>query len=109
KKITDILSYEATINEENVGYIVSLKDAGYGFIRPVSYSYQTIYFHCSQFVGDFRLLNKNDRVLFKLSITNDKLQAMNVRLADKIEIPEEELSEGIDEISETIEEEVPTP
>lgn len=109
KKITDILSYEATINEENVGYIVSLKEAGYGFIRPVSYSYQTIYFHCSQFVGDFRLLNKNDRVLFKLSITNDKLQAMNVRLADKIEIPEEELSEGIDEISKTIEEEVPTP
>ena len=34
---------------------------------------------------------------------------MNVRLADKIEIPEEELSEGIDEISKTIEEEVPTP
>ena len=102
KKITDILSYEATIKEENVGYIFSLKEAGYGFIRPVSYSYQTIYFHSSQFVGDFRLLNKNDRVLFKLSITNDRLQAMNVRLADKVENIEEELTEDMEEISNNV-------
>lgn len=85
KKINDILNYEATINEENVGYIVKIFDAGYGFIKPVSYSYQTIYFHCSQFVGDFRLLSNNDRVLFKLSISNDKIQALNVRLADENE------------------------
>ena len=102
KKINDILNYEATIKEENVGYIFSLKEAGYGFIRPVSYSYQTIYFHSSQFVGDFRLLNKNDRVLFKLSITNDRLQAMNVRLADKIENIEEKLIEDIEEISNNV-------
>lgn len=85
RKINDILNYEATINEENVGYIVKIFDAGYGFIKPVSYSYQTIYFHCSQFVGDFRLLSNNDRVLFKLSISNDKIQALNVRLADENE------------------------
>lgn len=106
KKITAILSYEATIKEENVGYVINLKESGYGFIRPVSYSYQTIYFHCSQFVGDFRLLNKNDRVLFKLSITNDRLQAMNVRLADKVENVEEELAEDMEEISNIVDEDV---
>lgn len=106
KKITAILSYEATIKEENVGYVINLKESGYGFIRPVSYSYQTIYFHCSQFVGDFRLLNKNDRVLFKLSITNDRLQAMNVRLADKVENIEEELAEDMEEISNIVDEDV---
>lgn len=93
KKINDILNYEATINEENVGYVVKVLDSGYGFIRPASYSYQTIYFHCSQFVGDFRLLTKNDRVLFKLSISNNKIQALNVRLADKMEDIDEDVNE----------------
>lgn len=93
KKINDILNYEATINEENVGYIVKVLDAGFGFIRPASYSYQTIYFHCSQFVGDFRLLAKNDRVLFKISISNNKIQALNVKLADNVEEVDGDLDE----------------
>lgn len=93
KKIKDIISYTATIKEENFGYIISLKESGYGFIKPASYTYQTIYFHCSQFKGDFRLLHLNDRVSFKLSIS-DKIRAIDVKLAAK-EIIDEENEENI--------------
>lgn len=82
KKINDILNYKASIKELNYGYISSLKkDNGYGFITPFSYSYQTIFFHCSQFKGDFRKLNISDKVSFELVISN-KISAINVKLYD---------------------------
>lgn len=82
KKINDILNYKASIKELNYGYISSLKkENGYGFITPFSYSYQTIFFHCSQFKGDFRKLNISDKVSFEIVIS-DKISAMNVKLYD---------------------------
>lgn len=82
KKINDILNYKASIKELNYGYISSLKkENGYGFITPFSYSYQTIFFHCSQFKGDFRKLNISDKVSFELVIS-DKINAINVKLFD---------------------------
>ena len=82
KKINDILNYKASIKNLNYGYISSLKkENGYGFITPFSYSYQTIFFHCSQFKGDFRKLNISDKVSFEMVIT-DKIKAINVRLYD---------------------------
>lgn len=82
KKINDILNYKASIKELNYGYISSLKkENGYGFITPFSYSYQTIFFHCSQFKGDFRKLNISDKVSFELVIS-DKINATNVKLFD---------------------------
>lgn len=82
KKINDILNYKASIKELNYGYISSLKkENGYGFITPFSYSYQTIFFHCSQFKGDFRKLNISDKVSFELVIS-DKISAINVKLYD---------------------------
>ena len=82
KKINDILNYKASIKELNYGYISSLKkENGYGFITPFSYSYQTIFFHCSQFKGDFRKLNISDKVSFELVIS-DKIKAINVKLFD---------------------------
>lgn len=82
KKINDILNYKASIKELNYGYISSLKkENGYGFITPFSYSYQTIFFHCSQFKGDFRKLNISDKVSFEMVIS-DKINAINVKLYD---------------------------
>lgn len=82
KKINDILNYKSSIKELNYGYISSLKkENGYGFITPFSYSYQTIFFHCSQFKGDFRKLNISDKVSFELVIS-DKTNAINVKLYD---------------------------
>ena len=82
KKINDILNYKASIKELNYGYISSLKkENGYGFITPFSYSYQTIFFHCSQFKGDFRKLNISDKLSFELVIS-DKISAINVKLYD---------------------------
>ena len=82
KKINDILNYKASIKELNYGYISSLKkENGYGFITPFSYSYQTIFFHCSQFKGDFRKLNISDKVSFELVIS-DKINSINVKLFD---------------------------
>ena len=66
KKINDILNYKASIKELNYGF---------------SYSYQTIFFHCSQFKGDFRKLNISDKVSFELVIS-DKINAINVKLFD---------------------------
>ena len=45
------------------------------------YSYQTIFFHCSQFKGDFRKLNISDKVSFELVIS-DKINSINVKLFD---------------------------
>lgn len=86
KKINDIINYKATIKELNYGYISRLKENGYGFITPISYTYQTIFFHCSQFKGDFRRLRINDKVSFEL-VVGDKIQAINVNLytGDNIE------------------------
>lgn len=79
KKINDIINYKATIKELNYGYVSRLKENGYGFITPISYTYQTIFFHCSQFKGDFRRLKINDKVSFEL-VVGDKIQAINVNL-----------------------------
>ena len=79
KKLKDIINYKATIKELNYGYISSLKENGYGFITPISYTYQTIFFHCSQFKGDFRKLKINDKVSFEL-VVDEKIKAINVNL-----------------------------
>lgn len=80
QKINDILNYKASIKDLNYGTICSLKkEKGYGFITPFNYSYQTIFFHCSQFKGDFRKLNVSDKVSFELSIS-DKITANNVKI-----------------------------
>jgi len=81
KKINDIINYKVSIKELNYGYISSLKKGGYGFITPFSYSYQTIFFHCSHFKGDFRKLNISDKVSFELLI-DKKIVATNVQLCE---------------------------
>ncbi len=81
KKINDIFNYNGSIKDINYGYICSLKkERGYGFITPSTYSYQTIFFHCSQFKGDFRKLNAYDKVSFEMFISSQKVNAVNVRL-----------------------------
>lgn len=51
---------------------------GYGFIKPISYSYQTLFFHSNQFKGDFRSLREGDKVNFEIQYKDGKLSAVEV-------------------------------
>ena len=102
KKINNIINFNAKINEINHGYIIKLSERGFGFIKPESYSYQTIYFHCTKFKGDFRSLKINDRVSFKLLVSN-KTEAIDIQLAtkeknDEILFEENEIDDSKNEI-----------
>lgn len=78
-KIENILKYDSTIKEKQEGYISKLKN-GYGFIKPISYSYQTLFFHASQFKGDFRALREGDKVNFEIRYKDGKLSAVEITL-----------------------------
>ena len=76
-KIENILKYDSTIKEKQEGYISKLIN-GYGFIKPTSYSYQTLFFHSNQYKGDFRSLREGDKVNFEIQYKNGKLSAIEV-------------------------------
>lgn len=82
KKIDDIFNYRGIIKQKNLGHVTKINvDRGFGFLIPMSCSYQSIFFHCSQFKGDFRKLELGDRVCFGLSVNHDRTCAINLELA----------------------------
>lgn len=81
-KIDNILKYDSIINEKQEGFISKIKN-GYGYIKPISYLYQTLFFHSSQFRGDFRGLSEGDKVNFEIQYKDGKLSAIEVSIVEE--------------------------